>query len=122
MQDNRQIKQILSAVYGRENVRVSSRRGSSYTRVYINRTPLDCDEAEAWRAEARKHLVGAGCDLGTAFTDDDCRYTMDKTMIEFNQARFFRTFKAQDGSVWGQTDRYNTDSWVAAYPHVTTWG
>jgi len=113
MIDTRQIKKVLAAHYGRDKVRVTMSRGH-WARVHIDLTPLDYDQANMMRDEARNLLVAAGCDLGRAFTDDDCRYMMDRVHIGFNNARFWRTFVGQiDGKVYGQVDQF-TPEWIAA--------
>lgn len=113
---NRAIKQTLGKLYGRENVTVRGSRGTAYgwVHVKINRTPLDAAQAEVWGAEARAALMAAKVDLGRAYTDDDCRFEMDKCHIGFNSARFYRTNRTSDGAIWGQT--YDSDAWVPMTP------
>ena len=60
--NTREIKKVLSAHYGRGNVRVTMSRGY-WARIHIDLTPLDYEQANVMRDEARKLLVAAGCDL-----------------------------------------------------------
>jgi hypothetical protein len=101
MIDTRQIKKVLTALYGKGTVTARMSRGY-FARVHVDATPLDREQAREWEAQARAALIAAKCDLGMAFTDDDCRYTMDRVHIGFNAPRFWRTFRSDSGALWGQ--------------------
>ena len=108
---NRAIKRTLEAAFGRGKVRVRGSRGTGYgwVSVHIDWTPLDYDAAREMSGKCSALLHAAGIDLGRAYTDDDCRYTMDKCNIGFNPARYYRTMRHADGSLSVLTDRYNAE-------------
>jgi len=108
---NRAIKRTLEAAFGRGKVRVRGSRGTAYgwVSVSIDWTPLDQDHAREMSGKCSALLHAAKINLGTAYTDDDCRYTMDKCHIGFNPARYYRTSRNSDGSLSVLTDRYNAE-------------
>lgn len=98
---NRAIKKTLEAAFGRGKVSVRGSRGTAYgwVSVDIDWTPLDSDQSQRMHAECKALLAAAKIDLGSTYTDDDCRYTMDKCHLGFNQPRYYRTMKHSDGTM-----------------------
>lgn len=83
---NRQIKKLMSQVFGASNVRVRGSRGTGYgyVDVDINFTPRSADQSAELRQLCKQLMRKAGIDLGFAYTDDTCQYTTDQCSIGFN--------------------------------------
>jgi hypothetical protein len=97
---NRQIKKTLEMAFGRGKVRVSGSRGTGYgyVHVQIDYTPLDFDSASQLRDKSKQLLRAAKIDLGRAYTDDTCQYETDQCSISFNNPRYYRTQRHEDGA------------------------
>jgi len=108
---NRAIKTTLEAAFGKGKVSVRGSRGTAYGYVtaYVDWTPLDCEQSDRMHAQCKALLRAAGIDLGRAYTDDTCQWECDKTRIEFNAARYYRTRKHSDGTMSVQADRWDNE-------------
>ena len=103
----RQIKSVLAQRFGRANVRVHYRRGSSWLHIAIDWTPLDLDQANTVRAACFAAIEAAGIHIPTTWTDDDCRGETRKCLLSFNQPRYFLMRRHQDGSASVMDDGYS---------------
>src|SRR5690348_15463054 len=93
---NRQIKKLLEAEFGKGAVRIKGGRGSSYgwVHVYIDKTPLDNDEAESLRAKATQIIKQSGAPLGTYYSDDySDQRAYGRLTIRFKSIRYRQTLR-----------------------------
>jgi hypothetical protein len=98
---NRQIKKVLTGVFGAGKVNVRGSRGTAYgwVSVTIDHTPLDADRASELRSLCFQLLAKHKIDLGRAYTDDTCQYETNQCHIGFNACRYFRTTTHEDGTM-----------------------
>ena len=112
---NKAIKTTLEAAFGRGKVSVRGSRGTAagWVSVDIDWTPLDNDQSDRMRSEVYALMAAAKINLGSTYTDDDCRYEMNKCRLSFNRPRYFRTMRAADGTLLARDDAWNAE-WKAA--------
>jgi hypothetical protein len=114
---NRAIKTTLEAAFGKGKVSVRGSRGSAagWVTIDIDWTPLDQDQSRRMHAEVKSLLAAAKINLGTCYTDDDCRYEMDKCHLNFNRSRYYSTMRASDGTLLGRQDAWESE-WEPVTP------
>lgn len=112
---NASIKKILRAAFPGRKITVRGSRGTAYgyASVKIDWTPLDQDEAREMKSLCFQLLAKAQIDLGSRYTDDTCQYTCSEVSIDFNNARYYRAMKHDDGTMSVIRDPWASE-WEAA--------
>ena len=112
---NRRIKKILSATFGADKVKVHGNRGTAYgwVSIKIDWTPLDIERSNDMHGLVMQLLKSNGIKFSQYWPDDNSNSARDEVQLSFNQARYVRTIKHQDGTIWVQRDAF-THEWEKA--------
>ena len=112
---NRLIKKTLVAAFVGRKVSVRGDRGTAYgwVSIKVDWTPLDCDQSNEMRRQVIGLLKTAGVKFSQYWPDDNTNEPRDEVSLSFNQSRYFRTMKHEDGTMSVLDNSYGAE-WRAA--------
>lgn len=108
---NRQIKRLLEAEFGRGKVRVRNGRGTSWgwTKIDIDLTPLDREEAE--QLHRRAAVAIKSVEFDKYYMDDGFNTEALRRTIRFNPSQYRQTIRGNAGTLYALP--WDSEQWVS---------